>query len=65
MEKLPEVEVDLDAMRADVVAELTELEKYEQACKAMYTEMRHWHDKGFTLLLMERDGENLKLRPVY
>lgn len=40
------------------------LAEYEQACKDMYAEMWRWAEQGYSLLLMERDGENLKLRPV-
>lgn len=60
-EKLPEIEVDLEAMQAAAVAELSE---WERANQFMYSEMRRWHDEGYTLLLMERDGDNLKIRPV-
>lgn len=61
-DKLPEIEVDHDAMREAVVTELSELERANQF---MYSELKRWHDEGYSVLLLERDGDNLKLKPVY
>ena len=63
-DRLPEVEVDHGAMREAAVEELTELEKWVQASRVMYAEMAGWYDQGHRFLLMEKDGEELSLRPI-
>ena len=35
-----------------------------EAWKDFYDELRRWLDAGYSLMLLERDGENVKMRPV-
>ena len=36
----------------------------EKASKAMYAEMLKWSKQGYTVLQMQRDGENITFRPI-